>query len=93
VGDERAYFEPIHGSAPDLIGRNRANPLSQILAAGMMLDYLGRKKDAELLDQAVWRALEKGLFQISPDGRVEGGAKGVASALKGELERGYQEEK
>ena len=93
VGDERAYFEPIHGSAPDLIGKNRANPLSQILAAGMMLDYLGRKKDAELLDQAVWRALEKGLFQISPDGRVEGGAKGVASALKGELERCYQDRK
>lgn len=91
VGDERAYFEPIHGSAPDLIGKNRANPLSQILAAGMMLDYLGRNKDAALLDQAVWRALEKGLFQISPDGRVEGGAKGVASALKGELERCYQE--
>ncbi len=93
VGDERAYFEPIHGSAPDLIGKNRANPLSQILAAGMMLDYLGRNKDAALLDQAVWRALEKGLFQISPDGRVEGGAKGVAAALKGELERCYQEGK
>jgi 3-isopropylmalate dehydrogenase len=93
VGEERAYFEPIHGSAPDLVGKNRANPLSQIMAAAMMLDYLGRKKDADLMDLAIWRALEKGLFQISPDGRVEGGAQGVASALKGELERCSQEGK
>ena len=91
VGEERAYFEPIHGSAPDLIGKNKANPLSQILAAGMMLDYLGRKKEAALLDRAIWRALEKDLFYISPSGQVEGGAKGVSTALKGELERCYQE--
>jgi len=92
-GDERAYFEPIHGSAPDLVGKNRANPLSQVLAAAMMLDYLGRKKDAALMDLAIWRALEKGLFKISPDGRVEGGAKSVTSALQAELERCYQEGK
>jgi len=59
----------------------------------MMLDYLGRKRDAALMELAIWKALEKDLFQISPDGRVEGGAKGVASALKGELERCYQEGK
>jgi 3-isopropylmalate dehydrogenase len=91
VGEERAYFEPIHGSAPDLIGKNKANPLSQILAAGMMLDYLGLKKEAALLNRAIWRALEKELFHISPSGQVEGGAKGVAAALEGELERCYQE--
>ncbi len=91
VGDERAYFEPIHGSALDLVGRNRANPLSQIMAGGMMLEYLGRPKDSALLDQAIWRALEKGLFHVSSAGLVEGGAKGVAAALKGELERCYQE--
>ncbi|HYB22055.1 MAG TPA: isocitrate/isopropylmalate dehydrogenase family protein [Thermodesulfobacteriota bacterium] len=93
VGEERAYFEPIHGSAPDLIGKNRANPLSQILAGGMMLDYLGRKKEAALLDQAVWRALEKDLFYISPSGQVEGGAKRVTAALQEELERCYREGK
>ncbi len=93
LGDERAYFEPIHGSAPDLIGKNRANPLSQILAAGMMLDYLGRKRDAELLEQAVWRSLERDLFRIARDGRVEGGAKAGAAAISGELERCYEEKK
>jgi 3-isopropylmalate dehydrogenase len=93
AGDGRAYFEPIHGSAPDLVGKNRANPLSQIMAAGMMLEYLGRPKDSELLDQAIWRALEKGLFHISSAGHAEEGAKGVTAALKGELEHCYREGK
>ena len=87
VGDERAYFEPIHGSAPDIVGKNKANPLSQILAAGMMLAYLGRKKEALLLEKAVRQALEKESFHISSLGQVEGGARLVASVLKEELER------
>jgi 3-isopropylmalate dehydrogenase len=93
VGDERAYFEPIHGSAPDLIGKNLANPLSQILAGAMMLDYLGRKKEAALLERAVWRALEKERFRISTAGRAEGGAKAVGAAISEELEKCYLEEK
>ena len=86
IGDERAYFEPIHGSAPDIVGQNKANPLSQILAAGMMLDYLGRKKEARLLEKAVGQALEKERFRVSSAGQVEGGARQVAVALKEELE-------
>jgi 3-isopropylmalate dehydrogenase len=87
IGDQRAYFEPIHGSAPDIAGKNRANPLSQVLAAGMMLNYLGRKKDALLLEKAVRQALEKERFRISSIGQVEGGPRKVASALKEELEK------
>ena len=90
VGEERAYFEPIHGSAPDIVGRNLANPLSQIRAAGMMLEYLGRKRDADLLEKAIWQALEKERFSISPAGQVEKGAKVVVAALKEELERCYE---
>jgi 3-isopropylmalate dehydrogenase len=92
-GDQRAYFEPIHGSAPDLVGKHKANPLSQILAAAMMLDYLGRKKDSLLLEKAVWKALEEERFRISSDGLVEGGSQAVAAALQEELERCYGEEK
>jgi 3-isopropylmalate dehydrogenase len=88
MGDQRAYFEPIHGSALDIAGKNRANPLSQVLAAGMMLNFLGRKKDALLLEKAVRQALEKERFRISSIGQVEGGAGQVASALKEELEKG-----
>ena len=87
IGDERAYFEPIHGSAPDIVGKNKANPLSQILAAGMMLDYLGRKKEALLLERAVRQALEKERFRISSAGQVEGGARRAAAAIREELER------
>jgi len=93
IGDERAYFEPIHGSAPDLVGKNQANPLSQILAAGMMLEYLGRKKEALLLEKAVWQALEKERFRISSSGLVEGGHRPVATALKEELEGIYEKSK
>jgi 3-isopropylmalate dehydrogenase len=93
VGDERAYFEPIHGSAPDIAGQNKANPLSQILAAGMMLDYLGRKKDSLLLGKAVRQALEKDRFRISSSGQVEGGGPHVAKILQDELASCYESTK
>jgi isopropylmalate/isohomocitrate dehydrogenase-like protein len=41
VGDTYGMFEPIHGSAPKYTGMNRANPISNIMAASMMMDYLG----------------------------------------------------
>ena len=41
IGDEHGMFEPIHGSAPKHAGKDRANPLAAILAAQMMLDWLG----------------------------------------------------
>jgi len=69
------------------VGKNKANPLSQILAAGMMLDYLGRKKEAFLLEKAVRQALEKERFRISSAGQVEGGARRAAAAIREELER------
>jgi isocitrate/isopropylmalate dehydrogenase len=53
----------------------------------MMLDYLGRKKEALLLENAVRQALEKERFRISSAGQVEGGARFVASAIKEELDR------
>jgi len=43
IGDGFAIFEPVHGSAPDIAGRNAANPSSMLLSAGMMLDWLGEK--------------------------------------------------
>jgi 3-isopropylmalate dehydrogenase len=41
IGEKHAMFEPVHGSAPKHYGRNDANPIAAILAAGMMLDWLG----------------------------------------------------
>lgn len=54
-------FEPCHGSAPDIAGENKANPLAMILSAAMMLRYdLDRPDEAQLLEDAVEAALDKG---------------------------------
>ena len=64
-------FEPCHGSAPDIAGENKANPLAMILSAAMMLKYdLERPAEALLLEEAVEAILEKGLrtADIKQDG-------------------------
>ncbi|MBV8883226.1 MAG: 3-isopropylmalate dehydrogenase [Chroococcidiopsidaceae cyanobacterium CP_BM_RX_35] len=54
-------FEPVHGSAPDIAGQDKANPLAQVLSAAMMLRYgLNQPKGAELIEQAVLQILDKG---------------------------------
>ncbi len=58
---KRGLYEPIHGSAPDIAGQNKANPLATILSAAMMLRYafdLGEEADA--IERAVDKALEDG---------------------------------
>ena len=47
-----AMFEPVHGSAPKRTGKNTANPFAAILAASMMLDFLGYTKEANMLEDA-----------------------------------------
>ena len=55
-------FEPCHGSAPDIAGEDKANPLATILSAAMMLQYdLDRPEEAALLEAAVEAALDQGL--------------------------------
>jgi 3-isopropylmalate dehydrogenase len=52
-----SLFEPVHGSAPQLAGRNRANPIAAILTAAMMLDYLELKDAAKAIEAAVEMAV------------------------------------
>jgi 3-isopropylmalate dehydrogenase len=57
----RGLYEPVHGSAPDIAGRDIANPLAAILSAAMMLRYtFGRPEDADRIEGAVRRALAAG---------------------------------
>jgi len=64
-------FEPCHGSAPDIAGENKANPLAMILSAAMMLQYdLDRPEEAALLERAVEAALDAGFR--TPDLKQEG---------------------
>ena len=60
VGLEHALFQPAHGSAPDIMGQDKANPLAAILSGALMLDYLADRSDqrhladaAHLIEQAV----------------------------------------
>lgn len=53
IGVDAAVFEPVHGSAPPLVGTGKANPIATFLAAAMMLDYLNEKESAERLRRAV----------------------------------------
>ncbi|MBI2951199.1 tartrate dehydrogenase [bacterium] len=55
-----SMFEPVHGSAPDIAGKGVVNPLAAILSAGMMLDFLGEKRAAGLIDRAIRRNLREG---------------------------------
>jgi 3-isopropylmalate dehydrogenase len=60
IGDNFALFEPIHGSAPNRVGKQTANPISMILSAKMMLDWLGEKyKDKKCTEAG--NAIENGV--------------------------------
>ena len=61
-GKMRAMYEPIHGSAPDIAGTGKANPIASILSFSMALRYsLNLDKEAKSLDQAVQKVLDDGL--------------------------------
>src|SRR5512147_2255496 len=90
VGDNFALFEPIHGSAPNRAGKHTANPISMILSAKMMLEWLGEKysdpkctKAGAAIENGVVYALRN--YQSVPDcgGKTttEGMAEAIAAAL------------
>src|SRR6476660_8476176 len=61
-GKAQGLYEPVHGSAPDIAGQGRANPLATILSFGMCLRYsLGKPDAADHLDRAVRALLSKGV--------------------------------
>lgn len=53
IGEDTAIFEPVHGSAPDIAGRNIANPISAILSGVMMLKYIGEFESALKIENAL----------------------------------------
>jgi isocitrate/isopropylmalate dehydrogenase len=54
-----SMFEPVHGSAPPIAGKNIANPFGAILTAAMMLQYLGMSKEATKIEAAVLEAVRQ----------------------------------
>jgi isocitrate dehydrogenase (NAD+) len=60
LGKDYAVFEPTHGSAPDIAGRDLANPVAMILSAVLMLRHLGKEAAAAKLERAVAQVLSSG---------------------------------
>lgn len=62
IGLDYAVFEPVHGSAPDIKGQNKANPTALLLSAIEMLKYIGENIYAERIEKALFKTFEKGIF-------------------------------
>ncbi len=65
-GDDYAYFEPAHGTAPDIAGKNIINPTATLMTVGMMLEYLGFAGNAARLARAIERVYADGR-SLTPD--------------------------
>jgi 3-isopropylmalate dehydrogenase len=74
-----SMFEPVHGSAPTLAGRNVANPMGAVLSAGLMLAHLGQGDGAAAVDRAVRRVIADGIG--TPDIAGTQGTREVGSAV------------
>jgi isocitrate dehydrogenase (NAD+) len=86
IGEHAAIFEAVHGSAPDIAGKNIANPCALLLAAGQMLDHLGHVEQANRLRQAIRDTLAA-KDGVTPDvggtGTTQSFARAVAARVAG----------
>ncbi|MCD6285708.1 MAG: isocitrate/isopropylmalate dehydrogenase family protein [Anaerolineae bacterium] len=86
IGDDLAVFEPVHGSAPDIAGQDRANPIAAILTGALMLRHLGEIEAATRVETAVNKVVAEGVV-VTPDlkpGRPEAkvvGTQALADAI------------
>ncbi|MCA8947433.1 MAG: 3-isopropylmalate dehydrogenase, partial [Planctomycetes bacterium] len=88
-GKGTPLFEPVHGSAPDIAGQDKANPLALILTVGMLFTHAAKRPDiGEAIDNAVAKALEK--FRTPDIARGNGfevvGTKAMGEAVLAALE-------
>ena len=90
IDPERRYpsmFEPVHGSAPDIMGKGIANPMAAILSGAMMLRHLGQDQAAEATEKAVLHVLEVG-ETLTPDLGGASTTSQVGAAVVNALGRG-----
>jgi isocitrate/isopropylmalate dehydrogenase len=79
-GDGWAYFESVHGSAPDIAGKGIANPTATILSAALMLEHMGMGAEAQRLEAAVGRVYRDGKV-LTPDQGGTASTREVAQAV------------
>lgn len=94
-GDNYALYEPVHGSAPDIAGKNMANPIAAISSVSMMFKYsFDLDKASELIDKAIDTVLSKGYRtqDIYSEGTQLVSTKDMTSLIIEEFERIYNDE-
>jgi 3-isopropylmalate dehydrogenase len=69
IGIDHAVFQPCHGTAPDIMGQNKANPAAAILSGAMMLDWLGKRTGIEACGKAAG-AIEAAVLAAFASGEV-----------------------
>jgi isocitrate/isopropylmalate dehydrogenase len=84
-GDEFAYFEPVHGTAPDIAGQHVINPTATLMSAAMLLDHVGLGDDARRLERAVDGVLNAG-EDLTPDLGGSSTTERFADAVRSGLE-------
>lgn len=70
IGYDCAVFEPVHGSAPDIKGQNKANPTALLLSAIEMLRYIGETTYAEKIEKALFKTLKDGNCTVDLGGTL-----------------------
>jgi 3-isopropylmalate dehydrogenase len=78
IGDNHAMFQPAHGSAPDIAGQDKANPVATIVSARMMLDWLAERNDDNTLRTAA-EAIERAVVSTMAAGRLTADLGGTLS--------------
>jgi isocitrate dehydrogenase (NAD+) len=84
IGETVAVFEAVHGTAPDLAGKNKANPMAMILSGAMMLDHLGELEAADRVRNAVHAVLREGK-KLTADLGGSAGTTELAEAIAGRI--------
>lgn len=70
IGEKCAVFEPVHGSAPDIKGQNKANPTALLLSAVEMLNYIGEKHYAQKIENALFKTLSGNIKTVDLGGNA-----------------------
>jgi len=99
IGDDHAFFEPVHGSAPKHAGQNKVNPIASINSIQMMMDYLGRTKGQEelitiarMIDESVADHLKEGkelTYDIGGTASCSAVGEGIANRLASKLQERF----
>ena len=69
IGKEKAVFEPVHGSAPDIAGTGKANPIAALLSTAMMMEWLGKRFD-DLAPVNVAKQIRRAVEEVLREGKV-----------------------